>query len=109
MGVHTVEFRIATDLLFQKVDHEDLAKSLGVSVASIRQARLKESARAKRTPPNGWEKAVLKLAEERLAHYDQLVTELRLSERPHTVGESGRSQKERRPPSISVPSRERPL
>lgn len=52
-----MDFQAATDGLFSRVDHEDLAKALGVSVASIRQARLKPDASARRrrlptgTPP----------------------------------------------------------
>ena len=74
-------FKKATDRLFSRVDHEDLAKELGVSVPSIRQARLTPDALAHRSPPPAWEKAVLRLAEERVSHFQRLVEELRDSSR----------------------------
>lgn len=58
-----MDFKTATDVLFRPVSHEDLAKELGVSVPSVRQARLGMGARAFRKPPDGWEKAVSRLAD----------------------------------------------
>lgn len=72
-----VNFRKATDGLFGRVAHEDLAKALGVSVATIRQARLKRNAHARRAAPGNWEDAVLRLAEDRVWHYRQLIEEIR--------------------------------
>lgn len=76
-GTAYMTFKRATDRLFARVDHEDLAKVLGVSVASIRQARLSPDALAHRTPPLDWEKAVLRLAEERVSHFRTLIAEIR--------------------------------
>ena len=45
-----MNFKNATDRLFSRIDHRDLAKALGVSVASIRQARLRPDALAHRSP-----------------------------------------------------------
>lgn len=70
-------FKKATDRLFSRVDHEDLAKALSVSVALIRQARLSPDAIAHRSPPPDWEEAVLRLAEERVSHFRKLVEEIR--------------------------------
>lgn len=97
-----MDFRSATDLLFEKVGHEDLAKMLGTSVASIRQARLNEDARAKRAPPNGWEKAVMKLAEERVAVFADLVRRLKAEERPRAQPASGRSPGSARPAATNT-------
>jgi DNA-binding GntR family transcriptional regulator len=72
-----MNFKKATDRLFSRVDHQDLAKALKVSVASIRQARLSPDALAHRSPPRGWENAVLRLAEERVRHFQKLVEEIR--------------------------------
>jgi hypothetical protein len=72
-----MDFREATDGLFARVDHETLAKVLGVSVAAIRQARLRDGAHAYRAPPNEWVQAVIRLAEDRAAHYAGLVDRLR--------------------------------
>lgn len=71
-----MDFRKATDALFSPVNHAELAKELGVSVALIRQARLSPEASAHRSPPEGWEQAVARLAEARVARYRQLATKL---------------------------------
>lgn len=72
-----MEFRDATDELFSRISHDDLAAMLGVSVATIRQARLADDALAHRSPPAGWEGAVIRLAEERISHYRQLLQKMR--------------------------------
>jgi len=72
-----MNFRKATDELFDRVDHSNLASALGVSIATIRQARLQESARAHRDPPREWQDAVIRLAEERVWHYRKLIEEIR--------------------------------
>jgi hypothetical protein len=68
-----MDFKEATDGLFERISHDDLAEALGVSVASIRQARLDHSARAFREPPKDWRRAVIRLAEERIGHYRHLM------------------------------------
>jgi hypothetical protein len=70
-------FKKATDRLFSRIDHEDLAKALQVSVASIRQARLSPHALAHRSPPPDWENAVLRLAEEQEWRLRKLIEEIR--------------------------------
>ncbi len=72
-----MNFRKATDALFEPVGHAELAKALGVSVALIRQARLNAEAAAHRSPPEGWEKAVADIAEKRAAHYRKLLKKVR--------------------------------
>ena len=76
-----MNFRDATDRLFSYIRHEDLAKALGVSVASIRQARLDSKANAHRTPPPEWERAVIRLAEQRVWTFRKLIEEIRNSTR----------------------------
>lgn len=76
-----MDFKEATDGLFAGLDHKELAKALGVSVASIRQARLKPEAKAHRAPPDRWENSVIRLAEERVWHYRKLIEHLRKSAR----------------------------
>ncbi len=71
-----MDFRKATDALFAGVSHADLAKALGVSVPLVRQARLGDRAKARRTPPEGWEKAVARLAEEQAKRYSRLAGRL---------------------------------
>jgi hypothetical protein len=72
-----MNFKEATDGLFDRIDHAELADSLGVSVASIRQARLSPSAQAHREPPKDWEAAVIRLAEKRVWHYRRLIEQIR--------------------------------
>src|ERR1700694_4006430 len=76
IGVHTMNFKAASDALFERVTHEDLAAVLGGSVASIRQARLDPDANAYRSPPEDWEKAVRALAESRVRHFQKLARSL---------------------------------
>jgi len=71
-----MNFNGATDGLFDRIGHEELADALGVSVASIRQARLSPQAKAHREPPSGWEAVVLSLARKRLVHYQRLVVQM---------------------------------
>ena len=73
------DFRKATDELFQTVSHEELAKALDCSVAAIRQARLDDTAKAHRKPPEGWQKAVAKLAEGRSGALGRLAARLKSS------------------------------
>ena len=72
-----MDFKKATDDLFARVDHEDLAKRLGVSVATIRQARLRPEASAHRTPPNNWPEAVIRIAEAQIMRYRKLIESVR--------------------------------
>jgi hypothetical protein len=74
-----MDFKKATDELLAGISHEELSKALGVSVPSVRQARLPDSAKAHRSPPAGWQPAVLRLAKQRIGHFQRLVARL---ERP---------------------------
>lgn len=67
-----MDFKTATDHLFNRVTHEELAHELGASVPAIRQARLDDSAHGFRSPPGEWEEAVRKLAEKQIKHYQKL-------------------------------------
>lgn len=75
-----MNFKKATDALFFQIGHADLARALNVSVALIRQARLQPKAIAHRSAPEGWEKAVARLAEDRARHYLRLAEKLRSEE-----------------------------
>jgi hypothetical protein len=76
----SINFRKATDDLFEIVTHEELAKVLGCSVATIRQARRAEGTASYRSPPKGWESAVAKLAEHKAEKLRRLIGRLRSSE-----------------------------
>jgi transposase len=71
-----MDFREATESLCAGLSHEELAKELGVSVATIRQARLRPEAKAHRSPPDNWREAVRRLAEQRASQYQRLISEL---------------------------------
>jgi hypothetical protein len=72
-----MDFKKATDALFARVDHEELAKRLGVSVATIRQARLRPEANAHRSAPENWRDSVIRLAEHQIMRYRKLIEEIR--------------------------------
>lgn len=72
-----MKFKEATDALFEGAAHADLAKALGISVASIRQARLNPSAKAHRSPPRDWRQCVISIAEEKIWKYRRLIEALR--------------------------------
>lgn len=72
-----MDFKEATDELFARVDHAELATALGVSVPLIRQARLKADAAAHRTPPKDWPEAVIRMSERRIMHYRKLIERVR--------------------------------
>jgi len=74
-----MNFKDATDGLFDRIDHAELAEALGVSVASIRQARLTPTAKAYREAPKNWESAAIRLAEKQVWHYRRLIEQIRKS------------------------------
>jgi hypothetical protein len=80
-----MKFREATDQLFSQIEHGELAERLHVSIASIRQARLKPDALAHRAPPKDWEQAVVSLAEQRIEHYRKLAEALRKENNQNTI------------------------
>jgi len=75
-----MKFREAVDVLCSSLTHEDVAKALGVSVQTIRQARMKEDSKLFREPPKNWERALIRLAENRVLHYRRLIEKLRKSD-----------------------------
>ncbi len=76
-----MNFREATNTLCDGISHEALAKALGVSVATVRQARLRSDAKAHRDPPREWRETIIRLAEERVWHYRKLIEEIRRERR----------------------------
>ncbi len=72
-----MNFREATDKLCSKIDHQDLARAMGVSVQTVRQARLADENDAQRTPPAEWRGSLIRLAEERVFYYRRLIDQLR--------------------------------
>jgi hypothetical protein len=75
-----MKFREAVDAVCSALTHEDVAKALGVSVQTIRQARMQEDSKSYRAPPSNWERALIRLAENRVAYYRRLIEKLRKSD-----------------------------
>lgn len=96
-------FREATDVLFAKTGHDELAAALSVSVAAIRQARLRPDAAAHRSAPQGWEKAAAGLANARIVELQRLLQQIDLDERPHAeAGASGERPRARRLSNVTT-------
>ncbi len=76
-----MDFKKATDQLFDGVSHADLAEELLVSIAAIRQARLSPKAKAFRQPPPGWENGALRLAKRESVKFQQLIEELQAEDK----------------------------
>lgn len=72
-----MDFREATDALCAKIDHQDVATALGVSVQAVRQARLVGAAKARREPPKDWPYAVISLAEREIMRNRALIDQVR--------------------------------
>ncbi len=71
-----MNFREALDALCSTVDHKDVADALGVSVQTVRQARMNADSSAFRAPPKDWEESVIRLAEKRVMHYRKLISKI---------------------------------
>ena len=72
-----MKFHEAVDALCTPLTHQDVAKALGVSVQTVRQARLNEVSDAFRAPPKNWKTAIIRLAESRVLHYRKLIERLK--------------------------------
>jgi len=71
-----MDFKTATDELLANLSHRELARELGVSVPSVRQARLASSATAHRAPPEGWEPVVARIAKKEASRLSRLAARL---------------------------------
>jgi len=71
-----MDFKKATEELMAGMTRGQIAEALGVSEATIRQARLGEAANAHRNPPVGWEAKVAKLARQRAERLARLAERL---------------------------------
>ena len=71
-----MDFRKATDALLRAMDQGDLADSLGVSVSSVRQARMDPKSKGWRPPPKHWREILMGVAAERAAYYRRLIDDL---------------------------------
>jgi hypothetical protein len=71
-----IDFRAATEALFDRVRVEDLAGELQCSPQSIKQARMAEDSDGRRSPPPGWEAAAARLAKRKADHFKRLADRL---------------------------------
>jgi len=71
-----VDYKRATDRLFERITAEDLAAELGVSQNAVARARLDPATRGYRPPPADWERGAARLAGEQAARLLQLQEEL---------------------------------
>ena len=71
-----MNFVEASDALTGCPTHEHIATAAGVSVQTVRQARLATDHPNNRPPPQGWQKAIAKLARERAGELVRLAEEL---------------------------------
>lgn len=76
MHRRTITFIEATDVLVGGVNHETIAEAAGVSVQSIRQARLDSQNPNFRSPPHGWQAALARLARARCKELNALANDL---------------------------------
>ncbi len=71
-----MDFKKATEELMAGMTRGQIADALGVSEATVRQARLDDTANAHRNPPVGWEAKVAKLAKQRAERLAKLAEHL---------------------------------
>lgn len=74
-----MDYKEATDRLFERITAEDLAAELGTSQNAIARARLDPITRGYRPPPEDWKRGVARLAGERAANMLRLQQELESS------------------------------
>jgi hypothetical protein len=71
-----MDYKEATDRLFERITAEDLAEELGVSQNAIARARLDPATRGYRPPPAGWQRGAARLAGQRALELLKLKQEL---------------------------------
>jgi hypothetical protein len=71
-----MDFKSATDRLTDCVSQAEIAKAAGVSVQSIRQARVDPSGAGYRSPPKGWQEIVVRLARRRAKELNRLADDV---------------------------------
>ena len=71
-----MDFKTATDRVAGCISHAEIAEAAGVSVQTIRQARLDPSAPGHRPPPQGWTLVLRKLINRRITELAHVAQEL---------------------------------
>ncbi|HEX6368568.1 MAG TPA: hypothetical protein VF006_06540 [Longimicrobium sp.] len=60
-----MDFKTATDQVAGCITHVEIAEAAGVSIQSIRQARMDPGSPSYRNPPAGWQEVLASLARQR--------------------------------------------
>lgn len=71
-----MDFKTATDRLTQRVTADEIARAFGVARNTIARARLDPASSAYRSPPEGWQKVLARLARERGEELHDLAAKL---------------------------------
>jgi predicted transcriptional regulator len=71
-----MNFKEATSQLVMGCSHADIADAMGVSISSVRQYRLPESANAYRKPPPDWREQVIRMSEKQILKHRRIIAEL---------------------------------
>jgi hypothetical protein len=71
-----MSFKQATDKLGERVTAADIAAQFGAHPNTIARARLERASPAYRSPPEGWERVLARLAREKAADLTRLAEEL---------------------------------
>jgi hypothetical protein len=76
-GIHGMDFRAATDRLMERgVPARKVAEALGLRPNTVRAMRLAAESEHRRSPPDGWEPVLARLARERGGELLELAEEL---------------------------------
>jgi hypothetical protein len=60
-----MDFKTATDRVGGCITHAEIAEAAGVSIQTIRQARMDPNSTSYRNPPTGWQAVLARLARAR--------------------------------------------
>lgn len=71
-----MDFKTATDRVSGCISHAEIAEAAGVSIQSIRQARMDPSSASYRSPPVDWQQVLIALMRARSAELSRLADEM---------------------------------
>ena len=71
-----MDFKTATDRVGGCITHAEIAEAAGVSIQTIRQARMDPTSSSYRNPPMGWQKAMARLARQRAIELNKFADSL---------------------------------
>lgn len=71
-----MDFKTATDRVAGCISHAEIAEAAGVSIQTIRQARMDPISLSYRNPPAGWRAVLARLADERAGELQDFAREL---------------------------------